>query len=31
MTFDTPGTYGYYCVPHGGPGIGMAATVIVDE
>lgn len=30
MTFDTPGTYSYYCVPHGGPGIGMAASVIVE-
>jgi plastocyanin len=29
--FDTPGTYQYYCAPHGGPGlVGMAATVIVD-
>ncbi len=29
--FDTPGTYSYYCQPHGGPGgVGMAATVVVD-
>ena len=29
--FDTPGTYQYFCQPHGGPGgTGMAATVIVD-
>lgn len=31
MNFDTPGTYGYFCIPHGSPGVGMAATVIVDE
>ena len=30
MTFDTPGTYSYYCVPHGGLGTGMAASVIVE-
>ena len=28
-TFDTPGTYGYYCIPHGSPGSGMHGTVIV--
>jgi plastocyanin len=30
--FDTPGTYQYYCVPHGSAGLhGMAATIIVDD
>jgi plastocyanin len=29
MTFDAPGTYGYYCVPHGSPGSGMIGTVVV--
>jgi plastocyanin len=29
ITFDAPGTYGYFCLPHGSPGSGMAATVIV--
>jgi plastocyanin/anti-sigma-K factor RskA len=30
FTFDAPGTYLYYCLPHGGPGgAGMAARVIV--
>ena len=30
--FDAPGTYQYYCMPHGGPGLqGMAATIIVDD
>ncbi len=29
--FDAPGTYQYYCTPHGGPGgVGMAATVAAD-
>jgi plastocyanin len=29
--FDTPGTYAYYCTPHGGPGgVGMSAVVVVD-
>lgn len=27
--FDKPGTYGYYCKIHGGPGTGMAGTVVV--
>jgi plastocyanin len=27
--FPVPGTFGYYCVPHGGPGTGMFGTVIV--
>jgi plastocyanin len=32
MTFDSPGTYQYYCAPHGSPGLhGMAATIIVDD
>jgi plastocyanin len=32
MFFDTPGTYQYYCQPHGGPGgTGMAAVVVVDD
>jgi plastocyanin len=31
MTFDTPGSYQYYCVPHGAPGLhGMAGVIIVD-
>ena len=26
-----PGTYPYYCIPHGGPGgRGMSATIIVQ-
>lgn len=30
-TFDTPGTYRYYCVAHGAPGgIGMSGTVVVQ-
>ena len=30
--FDTPGTYQYYCQPHGSAGLyGMAATIIVDD
>jgi plastocyanin len=32
VTFSTPGTYMYYCVPHGGPGgVGMSGVVIVEE
>jgi plastocyanin len=32
VTLDTPGTYQYYCVPHGTAGLhGMAATIIVDD
>jgi plastocyanin len=32
MTFDAPGAYQYYCVPHGSPGLhGMAGTIIVDD
>lgn len=31
MRFDSPGTYGYYCSLHGGPGgEGMSAVVIVE-
>jgi len=29
MTYDVPGTYGYFCLPHGSPGSGMAGTIIV--
>jgi plastocyanin len=30
--FDAPGTYQYYCQPHGSAGLqGMAATIIVDD
>jgi plastocyanin len=30
-TFDAPGTYSYYCIPHGAPGgVGMAAIIVVD-
>ena len=28
-TFDTPGTYGYFCIPHGSPGSGMFGTITV--
>ena len=32
VTFDTPGTYQYFCQPHGSAGLhGMAATIIVDD
>ncbi len=30
FTFTQPGTYGYYCIPHGSPGSGMHGTVIVS-
>jgi plastocyanin len=31
IEFDTPGTFQYYCQPHGSAGgTGMAATIIVD-
>ena len=31
FTFDTPGTYDFYCANHGGPGgIGMSGTVTVE-
>ncbi|HEY3058133.1 MAG TPA: plastocyanin/azurin family copper-binding protein [Chloroflexota bacterium] len=28
-TFDAPGTFGYYCIPHGSPGTGMHGSVTV--
>jgi plastocyanin len=32
LEFDTPGSYPYYCIPHGAPGMhGMAAVIIVDD
>jgi hypothetical protein len=32
MTFDAPGTYQYFCQPHGAAGLkGMSATLIVDD
>jgi plastocyanin len=32
LTFDTPGTYVYYCTLHGSPdGSGMAATITVTD
>jgi plastocyanin len=30
FTFNTPGTYAYYCQIHGGPTFGMRGTVIVQ-
>jgi plastocyanin len=30
FTFDTPGTYGYFCIPHGSPGAGMHGTIVVQ-
>jgi plastocyanin len=31
LTFDTPGTYAYYCIPHGAPGgSGMAGLIVVQ-
>lgn len=29
-TFDSPGTYAYFCIPHGSPGAGMHGTVVVQ-
>jgi plastocyanin len=29
-TFDTPGTYAYYCTIHGSPTGGMRGTVVVQ-
>jgi predicted SnoaL-like aldol condensation-catalyzing enzyme/plastocyanin len=31
MTFDAPGSYPYYCIPHGSPGSGMIGVVEVVE
>jgi plastocyanin len=31
FTFNQPGTYPYHCVFHGGPGFGMAGTIIVTD
>jgi plastocyanin len=32
MVFDSPGTYQYFCQPHGSAGLhGMAATIVVDD
>ena len=32
MEFDDPGTYPYFCIPHGSPGgVGMAAVIVVDD
>ncbi|MDQ6674922.1 MAG: plastocyanin/azurin family copper-binding protein [Chloroflexota bacterium] len=32
LTFDNPGRYTYYCVPHGSPnGIGMAGVIFVVD
>lgn len=30
FTFNDPGTFGYFCIPHGSPGAGMSGTVIVS-
>lgn len=30
LPFNTAGTYGYYCQPHGGPGVGMHGTIRVN-
>jgi plastocyanin len=29
LTFATPGTYGYFCEPHGAPGSGMYGSIEV--
>jgi plastocyanin len=29
-TFTTPGTYPYFCIPHGSPGAGMHGTITVS-
>ncbi|MCI0395313.1 MAG: plastocyanin/azurin family copper-binding protein [Chloroflexi bacterium] len=32
ITFDTPGTFAYFCILHGAPGgVGMSATITVVE
>jgi plastocyanin len=31
LTFDTPGTYPYYCIPDGNPGgAGMSGVIVVE-
>ena len=31
QTFATPGTYAYYCIPHGAPGgSGMAGVIVIQ-
>lgn len=30
LTFNRPGTFDFYCEPHGSPGVGMAGTVTVQ-
>ena len=30
LTFETPGEFGYFCLFHGGPGVGMAGKIIVE-
>jgi plastocyanin len=30
FTFDTPGTYRYFCSVHGDPGSGMRGTIVVQ-
>ncbi|MHB8680014.1 MAG: cupredoxin domain-containing protein [Rudaea sp.] len=30
LTFPNPGRFGYYCVIHGAPGMGMFGTIIVQ-
>jgi len=29
-TFNTPGTFGYYCEAHGAPGVGMNGTITIN-
>jgi plastocyanin len=30
VTFNTPGTYDYYCEPHGSPTSGMRGSIVVQ-
>lgn len=30
-TFTSTGTFGYYCAPHGGPGLGQSGTIVVVD
>jgi plastocyanin len=30
-TFDAPGVFGYYCLPHGTPGSGMIGVIVVVD